>query len=66
MAPRAWILCLEVKNHILTKQDLGMRKKKMRNHPKSLKIKFLYASIVLRRDTLLKYVFPKEKQKDRK
>ena len=59
-------LMLNGQRPYLDKTRLDLRRKKMRNHPKSPKIKFLHAFIVLRRDTLLKYAFPERNQKDKK
>ena len=66
MAPRTWILCLKVKNYILTKQDLGMRNKKMRNHPKIPGVKSPHVFTVLKGDTLLKDAFPEGKPNHRR
>ena len=41
-------LMLSVKGHILKNQDLDMRRKKMKNHPKALKAKFLPVFTILK------------------
>ena len=57
-------LMLEVKDHILKNQDLGMRGKKRKKHPKALKTKFLFVSIPLRKVILLRNAFLEEKQRN--
>ena len=42
-----------------------MRNKKMRNHPKIPKVKSPHVFTVLKRDTLLKGIFPEGKLKHR-
>ena len=64
MAPKTWILCLEVKKHILIKTGLGFEEEVKENPSKILKIKFLLVYSVSRKDTLLKNYSLEGKQKD--
>ena len=58
MAQRILILCLEAKNHILTKLDYDMWKRQMRFHPKIHNLNFLHVYTVSKGDTLLKDASP--------
>ena len=62
-ASKIWIWYLGARNHILIKLDLVLRRKVMRNHPRSPKIIFLHVFIVSKRGHTSEKCFSKTKAK---